>query len=129
MLVFRIEDQYDHTQTEFPGGSNKSVIEDIHNMTTKPITDSHDFVTYTRNWLDILKCAIFLGFYWMVNLIFIKSFGRVSIVIVFQTLAIVFLAGTNRINVFSLGYLIGSFIFLWQVTTYHLVSLESHSTC
>ncbi|XP_046688454.1 piezo-type mechanosensitive ion channel component-like [Homalodisca vitripennis] len=30
------------------------------------------------------------------------------------TLAIVFLAGTNRVNIFSLGYLIGAFIFLWQ---------------
>lgn len=67
MLVFRIENQYEKTQSEFPGGSNKSVIEDINNMTTKPITNSHDFVTYTRNWLDILKCAVFLGFYWMVN--------------------------------------------------------------
>lgn len=69
MLVFRIESQYEQTQTEFPGGSNKSVIEDINSMTTKPITNSHDYVTYTRNWLDILKCAVFLGFYWMVNLI------------------------------------------------------------
>ncbi|XP_037048036.1 piezo-type mechanosensitive ion channel component isoform X2 [Bradysia coprophila] len=101
MLVFRIEDQYEQTQNEFPGGSNKSVIEDIHNMTTKPITNSHDYVTNTRNWLDILKCAVFLGFYWM-------------------TLAIVFLAGTNRINVFSLGYLIGSFIFLWQGADFYL---------
>lgn len=97
MLVFRIEDQYDQTQHEFPGGSNKSVVEQIHSMATKPITNSHDYVTYTRNWLDILKCAVFLGFYWM-------------------TLAVVFLAGTNRVNLFSLGYLIGSFIFLWQVS-------------
>lgn len=66
MLVFRIEDQYDQTQNEFPGGSNKSVLEDIHSMASKPIPNSHDYVTNTRNWLDILKCAVFLGFYWMV---------------------------------------------------------------
>jgi len=30
------------------------------------------------------------------------------------TLAIVFLAGANRVNIFSLGYLMGAFIFLWQ---------------
>jgi hypothetical protein len=30
------------------------------------------------------------------------------------TLAIVFLAGTNRVNLFSLGYLVGAFVFLWQ---------------
>lgn len=67
MLVFRIESQYEQTQNEFPGGSNKPVIENINNMATKPITNSHDYVTFTRNWLDILKCAVFLGFYWIVS--------------------------------------------------------------
>lgn len=66
MFVFRIESQYEETQTEFPGGSNQSVVEVINNMTTKPITNQHDYVTFTRNWLDILKCAIFLGFFWVV---------------------------------------------------------------
>lgn len=68
MLVFRMENQYDQTQIECPGGSNKSVVEDINHM-TNPITDSHDYVTYTKNWLDTLKRAVFLGFFWMVNLI------------------------------------------------------------
>lgn len=36
------------------------------------------------------------------------------------TLAIVFLAGTNRVNFFSLGYLVGSFIFLWQGSDLYL---------
>lgn len=31
-----------------------------------------------------------------------------------MTLAIVFLAGANRVNIFSLGYLLGAFVFLWQ---------------
>lgn len=62
---------------------------------------THDFVTFTRNWLDIIKCAVFLGCFWI-------------------TLAIVFLAGTNRVNIFSLGYLIGSFIFLWQGADFYL---------
>jgi hypothetical protein len=30
------------------------------------------------------------------------------------TLAIVFLAGANRVNICSLGYLMGAFVFLWQ---------------
>jgi hypothetical protein len=29
-------------------------------------------------------------------------------------LASVFLAGANRVNIFSLGYFMGAFIFLWQ---------------
>lgn len=101
MLVFRIEKQYDSDSTAFPGGSNKSVVEEINNMGKNPITHSHDFVTFTRNWLDIIKCGLFLGFFWI-------------------TLAIVFLAGTNRVNIFSIGYLIGSFIFLWQGAEFYL---------
>lgn len=54
-----------------------------------------------RSWLDILKRIVLIGFIWF-------------------TLAIVFLAGTNRVNLFSLGYLIGSFIFLWQGNDYYL---------
>lgn len=99
-LVFRIEQQYEGN--EFPGGSNKSVIDDINNLGSGEVPiQTHDFVTLTRNWLDIIKCAVFLGCFWI-------------------TLAIVFLAGTNRVNIFSLGYLIGSFIFLWQGADFYL---------
>lgn len=100
LLVFRIEKQYDGV--EFMGGSNKSVLDEINNLGSNEVPiQTHDFVTFTRNWLDIIKCAVFLGFFWL-------------------TLAMVFLAGTNRVNIFSLGYLIGSFIFLWQGTDFYL---------
>lgn len=56
---------------------------------------------FYRNWLDIVKCGVFLGFFWV-------------------TLAISFLAGTNRVNLFSIGYLVGSFIFLWQGAEFYL---------
>lgn len=36
------------------------------------------------------------------------------------TLAIMFLAGTNRVNLFSLGYLIGAFVFLWMGSDLYL---------
>jgi len=45
--------------------------------------------------LDIAKRCFFSSFFWV-------------------TLAIVFLAGANRVNIFSLGYLAGAFVFLWQ---------------
>lgn len=48
MLVFRIEAQYEASGTEFLGGTNKSVIEDINNLGKEPLTNSHDFVTSTR---------------------------------------------------------------------------------
>lgn len=100
MLVFRIEHQYE--EAEFVGGSNKSVTEDINNLgTSEAPVQTHDFVTFTRNWLDIIKCTVFLGHFWI-------------------TLAIVFLAGTNRVNIFSVGYLIGSFVFLWQGAEFYL---------
>ncbi|PSN54799.1 hypothetical protein C0J52_01988 [Blattella germanica] len=47
------------------------------------------------SWLDIAKRCFLSSFLWV-------------------TLAIVFLAGTNRVNLFSLGYLVGAFVFLWQ---------------
>lgn len=48
MHVFRIEKQYDDEGAPFPGGSNKSVVEEINNMGQVPITHSHDYVTFTR---------------------------------------------------------------------------------
>lgn len=56
---------------------------------------------FIRNWLDVLKCAVLLSFFW-------------------ATLAIVFMAGSKRVNIFSIGYLIGSFIFLWQGAEFYL---------
>lgn len=62
---------------------------------------NHLFYFFSSNWLDIIKCCILLGFFW-------------------YTLAIVFLTGTNRVNIFSIGYLLGSFVFLWQGSDFYL---------
>lgn len=100
MLVFRIEKQYENS--EFPGGSNKSVINDINKLGSgeAPI-EMEDFVSTQRNWLDILKCIVFLGWFWI-------------------TLAIVFLAGSSHPNIYSIGYVVGSFVFLWQGGEFYL---------
>jgi hypothetical protein len=45
--------------------------------------------------LDIAKRCFYSSFFWV-------------------TLAIVFLAGANGVNIFSLGYFAGAFVFLWQ---------------
>lgn len=58
-----------------------------------------------RSWLDIFKRVVMGGFMWF-------------------TLAVVFLAGTNRVNLFSVGYLCGSFIFLWQGEEMYLRPLK-----
>lgn len=100
MLVFRIEKQYENS--DFPGGSNKSVVDEINKLGSGDVPiETHDFVSIQKNWLDILKCIIFLGCFWI-------------------TLAIVFLAGSRNVNIYSIGYLIGSFVFLWQGGEYYL---------
>lgn len=115
MHVFRLENRSEQKEIEYAGGSNKSAVEDINNMTTKSMKQSHDYVSFTKDWLDWLKCAVFLGFFWIVKLSPLIEYSTDSQNEMFQTLATMFLAGTNRINVFSVGYLAGSYIFLWQV--------------
>uniref|UniRef100_A0A336MKE4 CSON001936 protein n=1 Tax=Culicoides sonorensis TaxID=179676 RepID=A0A336MKE4_CULSO len=102
LIVFRIEDKYKDNANEYSGGSNQSVVKDIDELGQVPFTNpTPDFVEKIRNWLDISKRILFLVFFWI-------------------TLAIVFLAGTNRVNLFSIGYLVGSFTFLWQGTDFYL---------
>ncbi|XP_058821886.1 piezo-type mechanosensitive ion channel component-like isoform X2 [Topomyia yanbarensis] len=101
-LVFRIEARYSSCPNDFGGGSNKSVLDDIDSLGTVPFTNpTPDFIAKVRNWLDVVKRGAFLVFFWF-------------------TLAIVFLTGSSRVTLFSIGYLIGSFTFLWQGTDFYL---------
>ncbi|XP_037297893.1 piezo-type mechanosensitive ion channel component isoform X3 [Manduca sexta] len=85
---------------EYAGGSNS---EDIGKDWETPnfVNPVPDFLGYVGTWLDVIKRMVFLGMLWV-------------------TLAIMFMTGTNRVNLFSMGYLIGSFIFLWQGTDFYL---------
>ncbi|XP_053604167.1 piezo-type mechanosensitive ion channel component isoform X3 [Plodia interpunctella] len=97
LIVFRTEKKYGDS---YPGGSNDENIgqdwETAHFVNPVP-----DFLGFVGSWLDVLKRMVFLGMLWV-------------------TLAIMFMTGTNRVNLFSIGYLIGSFIFLWQGTDFYL---------
>nr|CAH7742364.1 unnamed protein product [Callosobruchus chinensis] len=96
-VVFRIEKRY--ARAEYAGGSNEVI---IHHAEEKDFKNPvPDFITYARSYLDIFKRAILQSFLWI-------------------TLAIVFLAGTNRTNIFSLGYLVGAFVFLWHGSDFYL---------
>ncbi|XP_049832005.1 piezo-type mechanosensitive ion channel component isoform X1 [Schistocerca gregaria] len=96
-VVFHIERQ--NTDVEFPGGTNKDITTEVEDPNfVNPVPDH---ISYVRSWLDILKRGVLRGFLW-------------------TSLAVVFLTGTNRVNVFSLGYLCGSFIFLWQGEDFYL---------
>lgn len=98
-VVFRIEAHADTSEQEFVAGHNYSVFQEMENPNfVNPIKD---YVTHIHNWLDILKRGIMMSLMWV-------------------TLSIMFLAGTKRTNLFSLGYLIGAFIFLWQGSDFYL---------
>ncbi len=73
------------------GGSNREIIYDEDVYKNNP---TWDFVTIKRNWLDNIKYGIFMYGAWIV-------------------LSIVYLAGTTRISLLGLGYLIACFYFLW----------------
>ncbi|XP_055851574.1 piezo-type mechanosensitive ion channel component isoform X3 [Episyrphus balteatus] len=99
--VFTVEKKYDN-DNNYPGGTNKSIISDIENLGHVEFENpTRDFLSTIRNYLDIIKNAILCGFYWI-------------------TLAVVFLAGTNISDLLAIGYLIGSFIFLWQGSDFYL---------
>ena len=73
------------------GGSNREIIDDEDIYKNNP---TWDFVTKRRHWLDQIKYIIMMYGVWIV-------------------LSIVYLAGTTRISLLGLGYLIACFYFLW----------------
>ncbi|CAF0897645.1 unnamed protein product [Adineta ricciae] len=73
------------------GGSNREIIYDKDIYENNP---TWDFVLNKRHWLDHIKYAIFMYGAWSV-------------------LSIVYLAGTTRISLLGLGYLIACFYFFW----------------
>lgn len=110
--VFNVERLYEGR--DFSGGSNKTVIEDIKKLSTGKIPiETHDFVSYTRNWLDVIKCVVFFGSFWI-------------------TLGLVLQAGTHHpsvtscfiVSLLSLGYLVAAFIFSYQGTNYFMRSIN-----
>lgn len=105
MLIYRQKKVFDieiKNLHNYPGGSNKSVVSDIENLGLQEFDNpTSDFLSSIRDWLDVVKNAILCGFFWV-------------------TLAVVFLAGTNIGDVLAIGYLIGSFIFLWQGSDFYL---------
>jgi piezo-type mechanosensitive ion channel component 1/2 len=102
LIVFRIEARYENSVVTYPGGSNKPVLDDIDQLGTVAFDNpTADFIEKIRNYLDILKRLVFALFFW-------------------AALAIVFLTGTSRVNILSIGYIIGSFVFLWQGTDFYL---------
>lgn len=104
--VFKTEAKHDSSEVSHPGESNKSILDDIDQLgIVSFVTQSYDFMETTRNYLDIMKQLVFTIFFWI-------------------ALTITFLTGTRYGNIFSIGYIIGSFIFLWQGTDFYLKPIK-----
>jgi hypothetical protein len=93
LLSFRLE----KTESNI-GGSN---IEAHLEPTLKQTSSVPDFFAFGHTVLDSIKSLFFFCFFWI-------------------TLAVVFLAGTTRVSLFALGYVLGCFIFLWNGNEFYL---------
>ncbi|KAK3878310.1 hypothetical protein Pcinc_017051 [Petrolisthes cinctipes] len=98
--VFEIE--FEDGADSYEGGSNKEIVHEDQASLINPIPD---FVTYSRNYLDLVKVVVFFTSYWI-------------------TLAVMFLGGTNRVTLFAMGYVMGAFVFLWQGNEFYLRPLS-----
>lgn len=98
-LVFRIEQRSVSSGQEFVAGHNYSVYKEMERRNF--VNPVKDYVSHIHNWLDVFKRGSMMSLMWI-------------------TLSIMFLAGTKRTNLFSLGYLIGAFVFLWQGSDFYL---------
>lgn len=98
-LVFHVEKQNLQPGKDFVAGHNYSVFQDME----KPnfVNPVKDYVSHIHSWLDIIKRGSMMNLMWVI-------------------LSIMFLAGTKRTYLFSLGYLVGVFIFLWQESKFYL---------
>nr|XP_034339397.1 piezo-type mechanosensitive ion channel component 1 isoform X8 [Crassostrea gigas] len=90
--VFRTEAHaHSNTSHSYGGGSNGDILEEVEANMPIPV---EDFTTIHESYLDVVKSGFFSYMYWV-------------------TLYIIFLAGTTRINLFSMGYIIGALCFMW----------------
>ncbi|ESO89783.1 hypothetical protein LOTGIDRAFT_124598, partial [Lottia gigantea] len=88
--VFRIENRQ---EVQDEGGDNQDILPEVEANTPIPAL-YNDFTASTLSYLDVIKYFVFGYMFWV-------------------TLAIVFLTGLTRINLFSMGYVIAVFCFMW----------------
>ncbi|XP_038069758.1 piezo-type mechanosensitive ion channel component 1-like isoform X2 [Patiria miniata] len=90
--VFRVEK---NRGKAYGGGDNYEAFVDIENIAENPVPN----FTFSRSYLDTAKTLVFEYLFWV-------------------TLAVTFLAGTTRVSLFGLIYIIFSFYFLWLGSEY-----------
>ncbi|XP_052229514.1 piezo-type mechanosensitive ion channel component 1-like isoform X2 [Dreissena polymorpha] len=95
--VFRKEMRF--KGVELDGGTNEDILPEVEAKQPIPVSDFTTKITKYRkvsysSYLDVVKNFVFVYMFWV-------------------TLAIVFIAGTSRINLFSMGYVMAVFYFMW----------------
>jgi hypothetical protein len=97
LLSFRLE----KTESNIGGSNIEAHLEPI----PKQTSNVPDFFAFGHTVLDSIKSLFFFCFFWI-------------------TLAVVFLAGTTRVSLFALGYVLGCFIFLWNGNEFYLKPMD-----
>ncbi|XP_076448756.1 piezo-type mechanosensitive ion channel component 1-like [Babylonia areolata] len=87
--VFRLEHSINKQMHN--GGDNKEILEEVEANMVIPV---EDFTVTTTSYLDVCKQFVFEYMFWV-------------------TLAVIFITGATRINLFGLGYVIAVFLFMW----------------
>ncbi|RUS88527.1 hypothetical protein EGW08_003703 [Elysia chlorotica] len=100
--VFSIESNPD-LMANYGGGDNKDIVEEVE--ANKPIP-CEDFTIQQNKTIEVLKFLIFEHMFWV-------------------TMAIIFITGATRINIFSLFYVIAVFCFMWFGKEFFLKPLRS----
>ncbi|XP_064455243.1 piezo-type mechanosensitive ion channel component-like isoform X2 [Ornithodoros turicata] len=83
------------------GGSNAEIYDKHGRFVGISPNPVPDFVTYATSYLSVIQSCAFFSSYWM-------------------TLAVMFLAGTSRVSVFAVGYVLGCLAFLWSGSDFFL---------
>lgn len=101
--VFKISRQIDFSQDPFKyGGENDSTL--LPKKISNVYIYKHQLYSFPEKietLMDLIKRYVFKIQFWL-------------------TIAIIFFAGTNHVDIFSLCYILWSFVFLWQGTEFYL---------
>ena len=101
--VFKLEANEDENmRIDDIGGKNNELVYEHNPYKDNPF---HDFVSEIKGNFDKIKYGVYMYSYWVV-------------------LAIVYLAGTGRISLLCMGYVIFSFYFLWYGQTFLMKPLD-----
>lgn len=102
LVVFNIEAT---EGSRYPAGSNKEIYDPRGEFIGERPNPVPRFIG-DKAYFNRVKTGVFFLFYWV-------------------TLAVMYLAGTNRISLFALFYILGCFFFLWNGNEFYLKPIKT----